>query len=109
MNYQGLIEEYTSTIKDIIIENKIKSDDMETLDMLMHEQLSGDINVIITYKAKLLVDVIGHYDAFDTSEMTGERFDSWSDLAYHNLMVLVQDEIDMDVLLNGFGVKEEAI
>ncbi len=109
MNYQGLIEEYTSTIKDIIIENDIKSDDMETLDMLMHEQLSGDRNVIITYKAKQLVDVIGHYDAFDTNVMTGERFDSWSDLAYENLMVLVRDEIDMNVLLNDFGVKEEAI
>ncbi len=106
MNYQELIEEYTSAIKDIIIENNIKYDDMETLDMLMHKELYGDINVIITHKAKQLVDVIGHYDAFDTNEETGERFSDWSDLAYENLMVLVRDEIDMDVLLNEFGVEK---
>ncbi len=105
MNYQELIEEYTSDIKDIIINNELKVDDMDRLYDLMYEQFSGDRNVIITYQAKQLVEAIGHYDAFDTHEETGERFSDWSDLAYENLMVLVRDEIDMDVLLNEFGEK----
>ena len=106
MNYQELIEEYTNDIKNIIIKNDLGSDDIDTLDKLMREQLIGDRNVIITYKAKQLVEAIGHYDAFDTNEETGERFSDWSDLAYKNLMVLVRDEIDMDVLLNEFGVEK---
>ena len=106
MNYQELIEEYTNDIKNIIIKNDLGSDDIDTLDRLMREQLSGDGNVIYTYKAKQISETIGHYDAFDTNETTGERFSDWSSLAYENLKVLVQDEIDMDVLLDEFGVEK---
>ena len=97
MTINNLINEYTEQIKDLILENEIK--DVDTLNDLIWEMIDGDENVIYTYKAKQISETIGQYDAFDTSYITGERFDNWSQLAFENIYHLIYNEIDTEYIL----------
>ena len=97
MNRKDLIDAYTEQIKDIIFNNEIK--DIDTLNDLIFEMIDSDENVIYTYKAKEISELIGDYDAFDTSNMTGERFDNWSQVAFENIYDLIYENIDMDLVL----------
>ena len=97
MTINNLINEYTEQIKDLILDNEIK--DIDTLNDLIWEMIDGDENVIYTYKAKQISDTIGQYDAFDTSYITGERFEDVSQMAFENIYHLIYNEIDIESLL----------
>ena len=98
MTLENLINEYTEQIKDLILENEIN--DIDTLNDLIWEMIDGDENVIITHKAKQISVFIGRYDAFDTSDISGERFENWSHVAFENIYHLIYNEIDIESLLN---------
>ncbi len=98
MTINNLINEYTEQIKDLILDNEIKH--IEQLNELIFEMVDNDENVIYTHKAKQISETIGRYDAFDTSEETGERFDNWSQVAFENIYYLIYEEIDLESLLS---------
>ena len=98
MTINNLISEYTEKIKDLIADNEIKY--IEQLNDLIFEMVDNDANVIYTHKAKQISETIGRYDAFDTSEETGERFNDWSQVAFENIYYLIYEEIDIENLLN---------
>ena len=98
MTIENLINEYTEQIKNLILDNEIN--DIDTLNDLILEMIDSDENVIYTYKAKQISEIIGQYDAFDTSYDTGERFSNWSDVAFENIYHLIYNEIDLESLLN---------
>ena len=98
MTLENLINEYTEQIKDLIADNEIE--DIDTLNELIFEMIDNDENVIYIHKAKLISDTIGKYDAFDTSDISGERFEYWSQVAFENIYHLIYNEIDIESLLN---------
>ena len=55
--------------------------------------------VIYTHKAKEISKTINLYDAFDKSDITGERFADWSQVAFENLYSLIYNEIDVNELI----------
>jgi hypothetical protein len=97
MSRTDLINDYNEQIEDLILDNDIK--DIDTLNDLIWEMIDSDENVIYTYKAKEISKLIGDYDAFDTSDMTGERFDNWSQVAFENIYHLIYENIDIDLVL----------
>ena len=98
MTIENLINDYTEQIKDLILKNEIN--DIDTLNDLIFEMIDSDENVIYTYKAKQISETICQYDAFDTSYITGEKFDNWSQVAFENIYHLIYNEIDLESLLN---------
>ncbi len=98
MTIENLINEYTEQIKDLILENEIK--DIDKLNDLIYEMINMDENVIYTYKAKEISELIGGYDAFDTSDITGERFENWHQVAFENIYHLIYNDIDIESLLD---------
>ncbi len=98
MTNTNLINEYTEQIKGLILDNEIK--DVDTLNDLIWEMIDSDENVVYTYKAKEISETIGQYDAFDRSEITGERFENWSQLAFENIYHLIYENIDIESLLS---------
>ena len=97
MTLENLINDYTEQIKDLILDNEIK--DIDTLNDQILQMIDGDENVIYTYKAKEISEYIGQYDAFYTSDITGERFDNWSQVAFENIYYLIYENIDIESLL----------
>jgi len=55
--------------------------------------------VIYTHQAKEISKTINLYDAFDTSDLTGERFSDWSQVAFENLYAFIYNEIDVATLI----------
>jgi hypothetical protein len=98
MTNTNLINDYTEQIKELILHNEIN--DIDTLNDLIFEMIDSDENVIYTYKAKQISGIIGEYDAFDTSDISGERFNNWSQVAFENIYHLIYNEIDLESLLN---------
>ena len=107
-----LIEQMTEQITDIIkeqIEFVTLSDwgtVYETADEIeesVNDEIFQMINdsqfVIYTHKAKEISKSINLYDAFDTSDITGERFSDWSQVAFENLYALIYNEIDVNELI----------
>lgn len=101
-----LVNEWTGTIQDIVnevIENDFKDhtdgsilvterDDLnEKIDQLIWESIDGAEEVIYTYQAKNVCEAL-QVDIFDTSAMTGENFNSWSQAAFDSIYTLIQEE-----------------
>ena len=63
------------------------------------QMIDGMQEVIYTYKAKEISEIIGLYDAFDTSENTGERFENWSQVAFENIYELMNNEISISQII----------
>ena len=97
MTLENLINDYTEQIKDLILDNEIK--DIDTLNDQILQMIGGDKNVIYTYKAKEISEYICQYDAFDTSDITGERFENWPQVAFQNIYYLIYENIDTESLL----------
>ena len=108
--YNDIIEDWESNI-DYSIDEIIKYDfddnftlsELDELTDLLNDRIWQDIdeneNVIYTYKAKQIIDIIGIYDVFDEWEVTGERFKDFSSCAFANIYDLIQNEINIEKLI----------
>ena len=106
MTKNQLIQDWTSTIQDIIEDVKEyefkddHSDDIQTEDFYEHvnEQLwqaiDGCQDVIYTYNAKKVCDVLD-IDIFGESELTGERYDNWHVAAFDGIYTMINEEISV--------------
>ena len=101
--------EIIETLENNIIEMvryEINQNNLDTVEDIedsvndeIFQMIEGMQEVIYTYKAKEISEVIGLYDAFDVSEMTGERFDSWSHVAFENIFELMNNEISISQII----------
>ena len=98
-----LIQQMSEQITDIINEASEFTNDFddvqETVNDRIWEMIDGSEYVIYTHKAKEISKAINLYDAFDTSDITGERFANWSQVAFENLYALIYNEIDVTELI----------
>ena len=98
-----LIEQMSEQITDIINEGSEFTNDFDEVEETVNDEIFQMINdsqfVIYTHKAKEISKTINLYDAFDTSDITGERFDNWSQVAFENLYALIYNEIDVNELI----------
>lgn len=78
-------------------ESEIDLDDFkELVNERMWETIDGDEDVIYTNRAKEVSNIIDIYGAFNEWNLTGERFNNWSQVAFANIYDLVYNEIDLD-------------
>ena len=115
MTKNEIINDWKGTISDII--NEVikydfegskdaqllvteRNDFNERINDLIWETIDGAQDVIYTYKAKEISEIINIYDIFEKWEVTGERFDNWSQCAFANIYDMIQDEIDINELIN---------
>ena len=110
-----IIKEWESVITDIIQEVKeydfkenewsefVIGDDkynfLHRVDELIWEYIDGDSDVIYTYNAKEISNIIGKYDCFDEWDLTGEQFKNWSQCAFANIYDLIQNNICIEKLI----------
>ena len=98
-----LIEQMSEQITDIINEASEFTNDFDDIEETVNDEIFQMINdsqfVIYTHKAKEISKTINLYDAFDTSDITGERFSDWSQVAFENLYALIYNEIDVNELI----------
>jgi len=98
-----LIEQMSEEITDIIKEASEFTKDFDEVEETVNDEIWQMINdsqfVIYTHKAKEISKTINLYDAFDTSDITGERFADWSQVAFENLYALIYNEIDVATLI----------
>ena len=98
-----LIEQMSEQITDIINEASEFTNDINEVQDTTNEMIWDMINdsqfVIYTHKAKEISKTINLYDAFDVSDITGERFSDWSQVAFENLYSFIYNEIDVAVLI----------
>ena len=98
-----LIEQMSEQITDIINEASEFTNDFDDVQETVNDEIFQMINdsqfVIYTHKAKEISKTINLYDAFDTSDITGERFADWSQVAFENLYSLIYNEIDVNELI----------
>ena len=98
-----LVEQMSEQITDIIKEASEFTNDIEEIEETTNDVIWQMINdsefVNFTYKAKEISKSINLYDAFDTSDITGERFDNWWQVAFENLYSLIYNEIDVNELI----------
>ncbi len=115
MTKNEIINDWKGTISDIINE-VIKYDFEESKDaeiliferedfnervnQLLWETIDGCQDVIYTYKAKEISERINIYDIFEKWEVTGERFDNWSQCAFANIYDMIQYEININELIS---------
>ena len=85
--------------KDVEILVTERNDFNERINDLLWETIDGSQDVIYTYKAKEISEIINIYDIFEEWELTGERFESWSQCAFANIYDLIQNEISIDELI----------
>ena len=77
----------------------LQDDLNDSIQDMLHEIIDGCEDVIYTYNAKKISDIIGKYGAFDEWEATGERFNNWSQVAYANIYDLIQEKIDIEQII----------
>ena len=98
-----LIEQMSEQITDIINEASEFNNDINEVQDTVNDEIFQMIDnseyIIYTNKAKEISKTIGLYDAFDTSDICGERFEGWSQVAFENLYALIYNEIDVAELI----------
>ena len=98
-----LINEMWGQITDIINEHsdftKNFEDVSESVNNEIFQMIDNSEYVIYTNKAKEISKTIDLYDAFDTSDISGERFEDWSQVAFENLYAMIYNNIDVDGLI----------
>ena len=98
-----LIEQMSEQITHIINEASEFTNDFDDVQETVNDEIFQMINdsefVIYTHKAKEISKTINLYDAFDTSDITGERFANWSQVAFENLYSLIYNNIDVTELI----------
>ena len=115
MTKNEIINDWKGTISDII--NEVikydfegskdaeillteREDFNERVNELLWETIDGCQDVIYTYKAKEISERINIYDIFEKWEVTGERFDNWSQCAFANIYDMIQYEININELIS---------
>jgi hypothetical protein len=78
----------------------------EVINERIRETLDDCENVIYTYNAQKISEIINIYGVFDQWELSGENFKSWSDCAFANIYDLIQNEISIDNLISEYLAKE---
>ena len=71
----------------------------ERLNELIWETIDGCQEVIYTYRAQETVKQINIYDIFDEWDLTGEKFNNWSQCAFANIYDLIYNEININELI----------
>ena len=98
-----LIEQMSEQITDIINEASEFTNDINEVQDTTSDRIWEMINdsefIIYTHKSKEISYIINLYDAFDISDITGERFSDWSQVAFENLYSFIYNEIDVAVLI----------
>ena len=98
-----LINEMWGQITDIINEASDNTNDINEVQDTVNDEIFQMINnseyIIYTNKAKEISKTINLYDAFDTSDISGERFNDWSQVAFENLYAFIYNEIDVAKLI----------
>tara|TARA_R110000765_G_scaffold420930_1_gene526362 strand:- start:266 stop:601 length:336 start_codon:yes stop_codon:yes gene_type:complete len=98
-----LIQEMSGEITDMINEASEFTNDFDEVSETVNDEIFSMINnshyVIYTYEAKEISKTINLYDAFDTSDISGERFNDWSQVAFENLYAFIYNEINVDELI----------
>ena len=98
-----LIQQMSEQITDIINEASEFTNDFVYVEESVNDAIFQMINdsqyIIYTHQAKEISKTINLYDAFDISDITGERFDNWSQVAFENLYSLIYNEIDVNELI----------
>ena len=98
-----LIQEMTEQITDIINEASEFTNDINEVQDTTNDRIWEMINdsefIIYTHKAKEISYIINLYDVFDVSDITGERFSDWSQVAFENLYSFIYNEIDVAELI----------
>ena len=98
-----LIEQMTEQIKDIINLELKFTKNIEEIEEIVNDEIFQMINnseyVIYTDQAKKISETIDLYDVFEISDITGERFRSWSEVAFENLYYFIHKEIDVNELI----------
>lgn len=89
---------------DILVTNRDEFD--ARMEEMIWETLNNDQDVIYTYKAKEIIDIIDIYNIFDEWELTGERFNDYSSCSFANLYDFIQNEINVnDLIIKHFADK----
>jgi hypothetical protein len=103
MTKSELLQEMEETIIDIIMESSEYNNDVDEVQDIVSDEIFQMINdsqyIIYTHKAKEISNTINLYDVFDTSDITGERFDDWSQVAFENLYSFIYNEINVSELI----------
>ena len=113
MTKYDIIEDWKDTIINIIDDvieydfNKMSTTDLilnkdyiaEKVQEQLWETIDGCEDVIYYHKAEKISNIIGLYNAFDTSDMSGEKFNNWCECAYENIYTLIYNEIDINDLI----------
>ena len=115
MTRHAIIQDWKDTIYDLIQEvhtydyNDLTLEDVEfssnddfkdRLNELIWQTIDSCQDVIYTYKAEQISNIINTYSAFDTwDSVTGEKFENWFQVAFANIYDLIQDNIDIDELI----------
>ena len=85
------------------VEHSTNDDFRQHLDDLIWQTIDGCQDVIYTYKAEQISQIIGTYSAFDTWDtVTGEKFENWSQVAFANIYDLIQEHIDIDFIIKSY-------
>tara|TARA_Y100001970_G_scaffold182946_1_gene222506 strand:- start:205 stop:606 length:402 start_codon:yes stop_codon:yes gene_type:complete len=113
MTKYDIIKDWKDTIINIIEDvieydfNKMSTKDLilnkfyisEKVEEQLWQTIDGCQDVIYYHKAEKISNVIGLYNAFDTSDMTGQQFKSWCECAFENIYTLIYNEIDINNLI----------
>ena len=106
-----LLYQMTEQIKDIINLELKFTKNIEEIEEIVNNEIIQMIEnseyVIYTNQAKKISETIGLYDVFEISNITGERFRSWSEVAFENLYSFIYNEIDVAELIKTTLVYEE--
>lgn len=93
----AMIDAFEYSIKDAIeFEEDIQVSDylLEFVDAV-NENMWATLDNMCTYTSKCIeyVEIIGAYDVFDVSEVSGERFENWQQVAFENMNWLYREVV----------------
>lgn len=107
MTYNDIKEDWEDTLLEVMEEvlsydfknyepiEITKSHFIEIVGERLWEVIDGCSDVIYTGNAEEVSKIIGKYNAFDEWDLTGERFKSWSQVAFASIYDLLYDDIDV--------------
>lgn len=107
-NYIGVIIDriediYFYDYNEDIVRMESEQDDIDDdLNDHIFEIINDSYYVIYTHAAKEVIEVLGYFDPFDIGDITGARFENYSQCAFENIYRLIYDDINPNILLDNF-------
>jgi hypothetical protein len=74
----------------------------ERINEMLWQEIDGCQDVIYTHNAKEISAIINIYDVFEEWDLTGERFENWSQCAFANIYDMIQNEIDINEIITQY-------